>query len=171
MLVFLAIQLPSVSAQTKYLTYTNTNVGFTIKYPSDWTVNDTNTNNIIFNKVGQVDVLVSKVQHSNVSLADGIKKTLAGMEPKGFRLTELNNNAYLAGHQAIRITGIHHYGGGGEPTSTSGVQPHDVKIMSSSIKSGMDVYIVSYISSPDTYFTYLPIVNQMLDSFQVIEAK
>jgi len=28
---------------TNFLTYTNTDLGFTIKYPSDWLVNESNT--------------------------------------------------------------------------------------------------------------------------------
>jgi hypothetical protein len=34
----------NVVAQTEnFLTYTNTNYGFTIKYPSDWNIDDSNT--------------------------------------------------------------------------------------------------------------------------------
>jgi hypothetical protein len=75
------------------------------------------------------------------------------MEAHGFRLTEFNNNTYfLSGHPAIRLVGIQ----------------DDEKIMLYAIKSGANAYAVKYISSPDTYLTYLASAQQMLDSFQVI---
>lgn len=92
----------------------------------------------------------------DVFARDNIKYALGIMEAHGFRLTEFNNNTYfLSGHPAIRLVGIQ----------------DDEKIMLYAIKSGANAYAVKYISSPDTYLTYLASAQQMLDSFQVINAQ
>jgi hypothetical protein len=155
----------NVVAQTEnFLTYTNTNYGFTIKYPSDWNVDDSNITGmgVLFGKKPEGDVQVSRVPDPNVtaSLEDEIKHMLLpGIEAHGFRLTELNTNTYfLSGYPAIRVIGIQHY------------PKFDVEIMETFIKSGANVYSVKYLSHPETYLTYLPIAQQMTDSFQVINA-
>jgi len=41
--------IPFTRAQqnnANFITYTNTNLGFTIEHPSDWTVNDRNNNTV-----------------------------------------------------------------------------------------------------------------------------
>src|SRR5918911_346575 len=48
MLFVISYNIPIATAiqdSANFLTYTNTNLGFTIKHPSDWTVNDRNNNN------------------------------------------------------------------------------------------------------------------------------
>jgi hypothetical protein len=42
--------IPNTAAQNgnaNFLMYTNPDLGFTIKYPSNWTVNDSNNNNLV----------------------------------------------------------------------------------------------------------------------------
>jgi hypothetical protein len=115
---------------------------------------------VVFGKKPEGDVQVSRVPDPNVtaSLEDEIKHMLTGMEAHGFRLTELNTNTYfLSGHPAIRVIGI-------QTTETN----RDIEIMILFIKSGANIYSVKYLSHPETYLTYLPIAQQMTDSFQVI---
>ena len=159
--------LGNVVAQTEnFLTYNNVNYGFTIKYPSDWNVDDSNTTGmgVLFGKVGQGDVQVWRNPDPNpmASLEHETKNTLVNMQAHGFRLTELNTNTYfLSGHPAIRVIGIRHY-----PQTNL-----NVEMMMTTIKLGANVYTVKYLSHPDTYLTYLPIAQQMIDSFQVINAQ
>ena len=155
-----------VAAQTELLTYTNVNYGFTIKYPADWNVDDSNITGmgVLFGKKPQGDVQVVRVSDSdihvkekyNITLEHDIRNTLVPMQANGFRLIELNSNTYfLSGHPAVRVVGIQH---------------EHIEMMMTSIRAGGYVYTVKYLSNLDTYLTYLPIAEQMLNSFQVVNA-
>ena len=159
----LLIQFSNVVAQTEFLTYTNVNYGFTIKYPSDWNVDDSNITGmgVLFGKKPQGEVQVWRSTDPNlmVPLEHEIKNILVYQQAHGFRLIELNTNTYfLSGHPAIRVIGLQHY------------PQHDIEIMYTTIRSGGYVYTVKYLSHPDTHATYLPIAQQMIDSFQVMNA-
>lgn len=101
----------NVVAQTEnLLTYTNVNYGFTIKYPSDWNVDDSNITGmgVVFGKKPEGDVqvvrsLATVANPENDSLEHVIKNILVYQQAHGFRLTELDTNTYfLSGHPAIR---------------------------------------------------------------------
>jgi hypothetical protein len=111
------------------------------------------------NGQGYVQVWRSPYPIPTISLERGMNFTLVYMQAHGFRLTELNTNTYfLSGHQAIRVIGIQHFPNG------------DLKMMMFAIRSGVNLYTVKYLSHPETYLTYLPIAQQIIDSFQVINS-
>jgi hypothetical protein len=149
----------NVVAQTEnFLTYTNTNYGFTIKYPSDWNVDDSNTTGmgVLFGS-GATAVQVWRIPSPIPTALWAEHGFIFHILPLGFRLTELNTNTYfLSGHPAIRVTGIKNYPQGG-----------DREVMMTTTGT----YTVNYWSPAETYLTYLPIAQQMIDSFQVINAQ
>jgi hypothetical protein len=160
----------NVVAQTEnFLTYTNTNYGFTIKYPSDWNVDESaiHTTGIkLESPDGAGNVLVSRVP--NVTSIDELKGTIGQMQAHGFRLTELNTDTYfLSGYPAIRAIGIASFGGPGEPGASQGVPPHDVKMMIYVIISWGYAYMVAYMAPPDTYSNDLSDAQQIIDSFEI----
>jgi hypothetical protein len=86
----------NVVAQTEnFLTYTNTNYGFTIKYPSDWNVDDSNSTGkgVIFGS-GPTAVQVWRMPNPiPIPTALGAEHGfIFHILPLGFRLTELNTN-------------------------------------------------------------------------------
>jgi hypothetical protein len=164
----------NVAARTEnFLTYTNVNYGFTIKYPSDWKVYDSNiaTMGITFKSpdgLGNVEVAIKK---TSLPLDILISHYLLEAKAHGFRLAELNNNThFLSGHPAIRIIGIESFGKPGELPSSTG-SPHELKMMVYDIVLGGKLYHVRYVSPPENYLTYLPIAQHMIDSFQIIHAE
>jgi hypothetical protein len=173
LLLPLLLMTPAIAyaeGQTKnFLTYTNTNYGFTIKYPADWNVDDSNISSmgVLFGKIGQGDVqvwrsLATVANPANESLEHVIKNILVYQQAHGFRLMELNTNTYfLSGHPAIRVVGVQ-----GAPEYN-----HDVEIMTTTIKSGAHIYTIKYLSPVETYLTYLPIAQKMVDTFQVINSQ
>lgn len=126
-----------VVAQTELLTYTNVNYGFTIKYPSDWNVDDSNITGmgVVFGKEPQGDVQVVRISDPDIHLKEKYNITLEHdirvhvlvlMQANGFRLIELNSNTYfLSGHPAVRVVGIQH---------------EHIEMMMTSIRAGGYVY-------------------------------
>ena len=110
--------MASSQDNTNFLTYTNTDLGFTIKYPSDWLVNESNTALGLKSPDGAGFVLVSTSNLPNGTSMSGeeLAKTFISHQPFGFRPIEVNtNNYFLSGHPAARIIGIAGFGRPGEP--------------------------------------------------------
>jgi hypothetical protein len=80
--------IPLASAQganAGFLTYTNTDLGFTIKYPSDWTVNETDTADIKFTSPDRVGLVFVKninlrPNETSMSWEDYVKKFNEGIK-------------------------------------------------------------------------------------------
>ena len=62
------------------------------------------------------------------------------------------------------------FGGRGEPGFSQGMAPHDVKFMTLWTYLGGKVYEVTYGSPPENFYTDLQTAQQMIDSFQIIQA-
>lgn len=94
-----------------------------------------------------------------------MQHVLSYMESTGFRPLELVNNTYfLSGHQAVRLIGMQ----GSEGNPAEGISPHETKMMMYTIKVGTELYVADYVSFSNSYSTYLPTAQQMIDSFQLI---
>ncbi|HZA06663.1 MAG TPA: hypothetical protein VE619_03080, partial [Nitrososphaeraceae archaeon] len=168
--------------------YTNTNLGFTIKYPSDWTVDESNMpirNEVVFappDKGGIVGVMTENLTpeeaariNASSSSSSSIKNASATQIPSNLssstKLLEFDPNGYyfLSGHHAIRLIEIQSYGGSGQPYSPQYPQPHDAKIMLYGILSGTKSYSVMYgVSPPEDFPKYLQTAQSMINSFQLI---
>jgi hypothetical protein len=85
-------------ANSNFLTYTSTDLGFTIKYPSDWTVNE---DRIVEGSVSfispdrggflVVSLINLKPNETNMS-PEGLLKNFTSHQPVGFRPIEVNTN-------------------------------------------------------------------------------
>lgn len=113
------------SAATELLTYTNTDYGFTLQYPPDWTIYDSNIKNagLILrppDTTGRVTVLVDAIPYESIEIAktmtlDELIKSFAlpvgalslpqnELVSFGVNIIELNAEGYyLSGHPAGRI--------------------------------------------------------------------
>jgi hypothetical protein len=163
-----------------FLTYTNTDLGFTIKYPSDWTANDS-TNNIVnghkvasFTSADRVGIVFVQIKNATqheiavYNMNDSAKvNTIRTHLTPGERLIELDVTRYLlSGHPAIRIIEIQSFGGLGQPISS---KPYDAKGMIYNVILDGKFYKVAYmVTPPESFPIYLQTAQSMIDSFQII---
>ena len=183
--IFLSVvyDIPFTRAQqnnANFITYINTNLGFTIKDPSDWTVNDRNNNTVNGHKVisftspDRVGIIFVQIQNATqyeiavYNMNDSAKtNTIRTHLTPGERLIELNVTHYLlSGHPAIRIIETQGFGGLGQPISS---KPYDAKGMIYNIVLGGKFYKVAYmVSLPESFPKYLQTAQLMIDSFQAM---
>jgi hypothetical protein len=148
-------------AASNFLTYTNTNYGFTIKYPSNWIVEENKTGSKVSFKSGPHtgSVAVTKITlgpNERGMSTDGLAKLISF--PR-FKLIELNsNNYFLSGHPAIRAIGIINYE----------TEPSQIKNMIYATNLGENVYLVHYASILEKFSDLLQTAQTMIDSFQII---
>ena len=160
------------------LTYTNTDLGFTIKYPLNWTINNSNIVNghrvVSFtspDKVGLIFVQIENATQSEIAVYNtnnsAKTNTIRTYLTPGEKLIELDVNHYvLSGHPAIRIIETQSFGGPGQPISST--KPYDAKGIVYSIIMGGKFYKVAYIVTPPERFpNYLQIAEIMINSFQI----
>lgn len=152
-----------ISTTQNFLTYTNSDYGFTIKYPSNWVVDETNITGMTRVKFHSpdhlagilVDVRNLRPNETGMSL-DNISQILVAKH-QYVRLLEINReNYFLSGYPAIWSVGI---------------TPHDIKTMMLFTIIGGKFYGIAYLSPSETYTNYLPLAQEMIDSFQVISRK
>jgi hypothetical protein len=176
------MQLASAQQDTtNFLTYTNTDLGFTIKYPSGWTVdksamvNDSVVAFISPDRVGTVSVGIGnattrQIELSNLNddsaMINAIKSNLYG----GEKLLELDVSRYIiSDHPAIRLVEIQSFGGAGQPQSLQYPEPHDTKAMLYNLILDGKWYKVAYaVTPPEDFHKYLQTAQSMIDSFQII---
>src|SRR5918911_704193 len=183
MLFVISYNTPIATAQrdsANFLTYTNTNLGFTIKYPSDWTVNDRNNNTVNGHKVvsftspDSVGVVFVQIQNATqyeiavYNMNDSAKtNTIRTHLTPGEDIIELDVTHYvLSGHPAIRIIETQSFGESGEPISS---KPYDAKGVIYSIVLGEKFYKVAYmITPPERFPNYLQTAQSMINSFHIM---
>jgi eukaryotic-like serine/threonine-protein kinase len=149
-------------AASNFLTYTNTNYGFTIKYPSDWIVEENKTGSTVAfrspDHFGSVAVTKLTLGPNETGMSrDDLAKWFIRYFPA--TLLELNsNNYFLSGHPAIRAIGIISYE----------TMPSQIKNMAFITTSGENGYFVFYTSALEKFPDYLQTAQTMIDSFQII---
>jgi hypothetical protein len=164
-----------LSTTENLLTYTNSDYGFTIKYPSDWIVDDKNITTLgvkfmSHDSLANILISITNLQpnETRISLINMSKKIVMH-PPTGFKPLEINTDSYfLSGHPAVRMVAIGSFGGPGEPGASQGIVPHVVKMMALVTNIGNKRYEVGYLSVPETYPKYLSVAQEMIDSFQAI---
>jgi hypothetical protein len=179
--VIVGYNIPIAVAQNdnaNFLTYTNTDLGFTIKYPSNWIVNDRDIVNghevVSFTSSDRVGIVFVQIENATqheiavYNMNDSAKtNTIRTHLTPGERLIELDVNHYvLSGHPAIRIIETQSFGGPGQPISS---KAHDAKGMIYNVVLGGKFYKVAYMVTPTERFpNYLQIAQLMINSFQII---
>jgi hypothetical protein len=175
--------IPFTRAQqnnVNFITYTNTNLGFTIKHPSDWTVIDRNNNTVNGHKVvsftspDRVGIIFVQIKNATqyeiavYNMNDSAKtNTIRTHLTPGEEIIELDVSHYLlSGHPTIRIIETQSFGGPGQPISS---KPYDAKGMIYNIVLGGKIYKVAYmVTSSERFPIYLQTAQSMINSFQII---
>ncbi len=149
---------PSPSASTMN-TYTSAK-GFTIKYPSDWSLDETNaavavlfllpTHNATENLNVEVDNLTARDSVATVS-----EQLMTQAEDYDNFTAVAENNTTLSGNQAYKIV------------YTATVNGDFVKVQQVWTVTAGKAYIITYKAAPNNYDTYASTAQQMIDSFTI----
>ena len=177
----LSCNFPIAAAQqnnTSFLTYTNADLGFTIRYPWNWTVNAGNTINghkvTSFTSPDRVGVVFVQIENATrgeiavYNMNDTAKtNTIRTHLTPSENLIELDVIHYLlSGHPAIRILETQSFGGLGQPISS---KPYDAKgIIYSVILNGKFYKVAYMVSQPESFTKYLQTAQSMIDSFKIM---
>jgi photosystem II reaction center protein PsbP len=166
----IAVSQQDNNANTNFLTYTNTDLGFTMNYPSDWKLNENDilnrykvmfapSSNGVYVAVGITNNVTSKEEIARMNTPANI--TPSYMSP-GTRLLEADyKHRSLSSYPAVRLVLIQSYEG---PS-----QPYDVKSMVYGTLVDTKFYTVGYaVTPPEDFPRYLQITQSMIDSFQII---
>jgi hypothetical protein len=162
-----------VDGQGQFQTYRNPDYDVTIQYPSDWTVSEDNLrpHQVFWFSAPEIEVEESSVStviyipaqlgigapplySANVSLDEFTDRFLneTYSSPSEYRIIESSNDI-LDGMQAKKIIMYEYVG---DKTS---------KVMRVIGMQNGTAYVVKYMAEPGQYSTYLPIAQQMIDSF------
>lgn len=152
-----------------FLPYVNSTYGIKLQYPSTWdkeengTKQDTETNVVTFypqstNSNASLDISIDDISdEKGVALAqyasDGISDLKQSL--KNFKLVGSSTNSVLAGSPAYNSTYTYVDGN---------LALKDMEI--GAIK-GNNVYIVTFEGGITEYDKYLPVIQKMVDSFQI----
>jgi hypothetical protein len=163
---------------TGLLRYENSTYGVSVQYPSDWTKNETN----YFDKSSQYQDIVSfnspgantegnyivgfsittdrypSSLDLNKYMKNEIKNLRDDPQNANFQLLESSTNSFLGGHPAYKT--VYTY------------TPPDSHIIHQYIETGTlidgKVYYIYVIVDADKYPYYLPTIQKMIDSFQIM---
>ena len=172
-IVFILYSVPTSIAQTPGPTnvqnYENPSYGIKIQYPKDWTASPSGPYNNIIGfypplknitdiQSASVNLLVTNYAPT-ISLDDYTKTHLSTLEQLGFKVDESTPNT-LAGKPGHRIT----YTPTNQETPNA---PVNLKVMETWTVIDNKVYLVSFNADTQKFATYLPTVQQMIDSLQI----
>jgi hypothetical protein len=168
---FLSINLLSITfAQTTTNTlsiYKNSTYGVTIKYPNEWSIDETggiddnDTNIVTFSSPNQndhatVEIHQDKPDEENSDISSYLtSETPSYNDLDDFKVIESNTNSLLAGNNAYKL--IYTYTDGGTT----------YKDMEIGTIVGDKAFYIAYDVEESTFDSYLPIVQTMIDSFEV----
>jgi eukaryotic-like serine/threonine-protein kinase len=158
-----------------YSTYENSTYGIRVQYPSDWSVQESNTTGTLikiatfFSPTGPdsdptagVTIYMDKLLRSTTTL-NNYAHFVAFTDYENntnfhaFKLLELNtNSSILAGKPAYTLIGTY-------DLHSFGLQ----KLMEVGTIIGDKVYYVQYIADAPRYTDYLPIVQKMIQSLVI----
>jgi serine/threonine-protein kinase len=158
--------LAQVKTTTNFLPYQNSTFGIRIQYPSDWekqengTKQDTQTDVVTFNSPSDADFNIaiddisdqkgtSLAQYANNSIED-LKQSSTN-----FKLIESSNSNHISGLPAYRIV------------YTSNDDNNVTKTLETGIIKGDKAYLLTYETGISEYARFLPIIQKMIDSFQI----
>jgi len=165
-------QSKNSSNSINFLTYENPIFGVRILYPANWDKqentsssndNSTLTDLVAFSPpfknnsdiVGKLIVQVDNISDIKpITLAKYANDTVSDLR-QDFRVSE--SNATLAGNPAYKIV-------------YTGLEASiDLKAMMVMTIKGDRAYIISYTAEPEKYSYYLPTVQKMIDSFEILK--
>jgi eukaryotic-like serine/threonine-protein kinase len=154
---------------TKFLPYANSTYGIKLQYPSSWdkeengTRQGTETDVVTFspsaiNSNASLDMTIDDISdEKGIALAQYASGSISDLKQsvKNFKLVALNTNSVLAGLPAYKS--IYTYVG--ENTIFKDMEIGAIK--------GDKVYILTYEGAINEYDKYLPIIQELINSFQL----
>jgi serine/threonine-protein kinase len=155
-----------------FITYDNPNLGIKIEHPADWTIeehdfslSDMHTYDIIFlvpnSPIKYAEKLVISVLDENRSLTDVVNDLIDS--------NKHNDDNSTQNYQLIEST----------PTVVNNMSANkivhtytdskfgNVKAMLTDIRKGNKLYDLLFTSEPEKFDNLLPIIQKMIDSFQI----
>jgi hypothetical protein len=172
-LITTAIMPHTLLAQTtpaNLLTYQNSTFGIKLQYPSNWekqengTRQDTQTDIVTFlspviNSRANLDVSIDDISgEKGISLTQYANQNIADLNqslPDAKFIASNTNNVVIAGLPAYRMV------------YTSADGNTILKTMEIGAMKGDKVYILTYEAAMQEYAKYLPVIQRMIDSFQI----
>jgi eukaryotic-like serine/threonine-protein kinase len=172
-LITTAIMPHTLLAQTtpaNLLTYQNSTFGIKLQYPSNWekqengTRQDTQTDIVTFlspviNSRANLDVSIDDISgEKGISLTQYANQNIADLNqslPDAKFIASNTNNVVIAGLPAYRMV------------YTSADGSTILKTMEIGAMKGDKVYILTYEAAMQEYAKYLPVIQRMIDSFQI----
>lgn len=165
-------QSKNSTTSINFLTYDNPIFGIKILYPSNWdkqentssssdnsSIRDVvafsppfrNTSDIVGKLIVQVDNILDI---KPITLANYANDTVSDLK-QDFRIRQ--SNATLAGNPAYKI-------------EYTGLEANvDLQAMMVLTIKGDSAYIISYTAEPEKYSYYIPTVQKMIDSFEILK--
>jgi serine/threonine-protein kinase len=163
----------TTKSTTNFVAYENSTYGIKLQYPSSWdkeengTRQDTVTDVVTFfppaiNSNASLDISIDDIsnekgialsQYANNSISD-LKHSNA-TNPKSFKLVALTTNNMLSGLSAYKLI------------YTLADQNTIFKDMEIGAIKGDKAYILTYEAGTNEYDKYLPIIQQLINSFQI----
>ena len=166
-------QTPEQSKNSSnFLTYENLSFGIKILYPANWNKqenissssnNSTLSDIVAFspplknssNIIGKLAIKVDNISDIKPTTLANYSDAIISDLKQDFRVTE--SNATLAGNPAYKVvyTGLE--------------ESVDLQAMLVLAIKGDRVYMISYTAEPEKYSYYLPTVQKMIDSFEILK--
>jgi len=183
LVVLSSVLLPNLSTQAlaqvnpSFLTYTNTDLGFTMKYPSDWTLDAKNVSSSTIRFIPPDGIGFVAVDTFETAERGKTTESIANEfsneslnEAHGVKLIEVDKNGYfLSGHPALRIIYSQNFAKvPGGPRVIQVMGPFDFKFMDFVVVLAGKEYIIMYATLPELFPNQLQTVQMMIDSFQII---
>jgi hypothetical protein len=163
------------STNSTYLTYNDKDLGFSIQYPSDWSINNGNSEHnsvITFNAPetsANVDIRIFP-KGDYKSIKEFGDKTFK--EPESEENTLLsyyrNSSTLLGGKSAMKAIYLSTY----NPNlfeKAYGYKSYTSKAMmvATMVPEKKSIYSVAYFANSQDFDNYRPVVEKMIDSFQI----
>ena len=174
----LDIRALAIDDSNSFLTYNNSQLNFSIQYPSTWAVIDNkfqpeleNISSTIEIKSpfeGSQDLLqeaflisINKLME-NITFNDYVDNALTQFknEYRDFQLIS-NNSTMIDNHNGRKLS--YSYIAGVDPLSIKLIMNHYI------ISDGNKVYVLSFGTPPDKYYEYLSIIQKMINSFKILK--
>jgi hypothetical protein len=166
-------QTPEQSKNSSnFLTYENHSFGIKILYPANWNkqenTSSSSNNSTLYDIVtfspplknsssiiGKLAVKVDDISDIKPTTLANYTDAIISDLKQDFRVTE--SNATLAGNPASKVvyTGLE--------------ESVDLQAMLVMAIKGDRVYMISYTAEPENYSYYLPTVQKMIDSFEILK--
>jgi len=165
-------QTPEQSKNSSnFLTYENLSFGIKILYPANWdkqeNTSSSSNNSTLYdivtfspplknssNIIGKLAIKVDNISDIKPTTLANYSDAIISDLKQDFRVTE--SNATLAGNPAYKVvyTGLE--------------ESVDLQAMLVLAIKGDRVYMISYTAEPEKYSYYLPTVQKMIDSFEIL---